>query len=97
MWLFVVVCNLVLDTCKATFTDAGFNYDDYATELAYTQRQIERQLSASRRGSTASTSEASSMSSSERPRKMTFIEQVNKRKVCEVLVRFIRLIDFMLR
>ena len=28
---------------------------------------------------------------------MTFMEQVNKRKVCEVLVRFIRLIDYMLR
>ena len=77
------VCQLVLDTCKSTFHENGFNYDDYSFELAFFDRS-----------SAASTSFGSNI---QQPRKMTFMEQVNKRKVCEKLVQFIRLIDYMLR
>jgi hypothetical protein len=89
-----IVCQLVIDTCKATFSDAGFHYEDYSLELAYTQRQLQKQYSSQNQSETSS---VSSMSSHERPKKLTFIEQVNKRKVCENLVRFVRLVDFMLR
>ena len=48
-------------------------------------------------GKTSTPSRTTSTSSEERPKKLSFIQQVNKRKVCENLVRFIRLIDFMMR
>ena len=78
------VCQLVLDTCKSTFHENGLDYDDYAVELAWL--------------SFADRSSVSSLGSNFRqPKKMTFMEQVNKRKVCEKLVMFVRLIDYMLR
>ena len=50
-----------------------------------------------RSSSTASTTSSSSSDHVPQPRKMTFMEQVNKRKVCEKLVTFLRLIDYMLK
>ena len=78
------VCQLVLDTCKSTFQNNGFNYDEYSIELTWlTLNQ--------------NSPSSSQMSQIQQPRKMTFMEQVNKRKVCEKLVTFIRLIDYMLK
>ena len=72
-------------------------------EVAYSQKQIQKQYEsravsvANSNGKTSTPSRTASTSSEERPKKLSFIQQVNKRKVCENLVRFIRLIDFMMR
>ena len=96
-----IVSQLVLDTCKSTFSDAGFLYEEYNLEITYSQKQIQKQYesraqSVATSGGKTSTSRTST-ASEERPKKLTFIQQVNKRYVCENLVRFIRLIDFMMR
>ena len=86
---------------KATFSDAGFSSDEYPLELAEIQRLAQREYEGrtlySSSGSSSGSSSRSSSRSYQKPRKLTFIEQVNKRKACENLVRFIRLIDFMMR
>ncbi len=93
-----IVCQLVLDTCKSTFADAGFSSDEYELEVAEVERQAQREYTAGSMSSSRSSSRSSQASGRRRkPRKLTFIEQVNKRKVCERIVRFIRLIDVMMR
>ena len=95
-----IVCQLVFDTCKATFSDAGFSSDEYPLELAEIERLAQREYEGRTLYSSSGSSGSSSRSSSrsyQKPRKLTFIEQVNKRKACENLVRFIKLIDFMMR
>ena len=80
---------------KSTFSDAGFSSDDYALEVAEIERLAQKEYAMVTAGSLSSSSRSSSRST--RPPKLTFIEQVNKRKVCETIVRFVRLIDFMMR
>ena len=107
------ICQLVLDTCKSTFAANGFNYEEYAVELdwlAYVNSHAGTAVGAkgNRRGSSSSSDDTLSRRSSRtsmesspehppQPRKMTFMEQVSKRKVCERLVTFLRLIDYLLR
>lgn len=92
-----IVCQLVLDTCKSTFTDAGFSSDDYILELAEVERQAQKEYAVGSLSSSSRSSSSLSHAKHPKPRKLTFIEQVNKRKVCERIARFLRLIDFMMR
>ena len=88
---------------KCTISEfySNFSSDEYPLELAEIERLAQREYEGrtlySSSGSSGSSSSRSSSRSYQKPRKLTFIEQVNKRKACENLVRFIRLIDFMMR
>ncbi len=80
-----MVVSMVLEASRATFTDSGFSYDDYASELlAYG-------------ASAAAASTLSGMSGMQmqqqqqqqlpQPRKLTFIEQVNLDILQSIFVR----------
>ena len=87
--------------CTISEFYSNFSSDEYPLELAEIERLAQREYEGrtlySSSGSSGSSSSRSSSRSYQKPRKLTFIEQVNKRKACENLVRFIRLIDFMMR
>ncbi|CAB4070378.1 DNAH [Lepeophtheirus salmonis] len=80
-----VIKRIVYDACKATFSQSGFSLDDYRIECNYLQRQL---------------SDNTSLSPEARyevPKKLTFIEQSNKRLICEKLISFVHLVDWIFR
>lgn len=90
-----MLLKLVLEACSSTFSDAGFNQEDYGNEF------IMYKLSKSR-GTDRKSSTLSGLSPGQdrhRPttKKLSFIEQANKRQCCLKILGFINLIDFMMR
>ncbi len=84
-----VLTPTVLDAAKSTFADAGFSYDDYAAELAAHSSAI---------GVASTLSGLSDPNQQLRPpKKLTFIEQANKRQCCLFIISFVRLVDCMVR
>ncbi len=79
-----MVAGMVLEAAKATFTEAGFSYDDYAAEvLAYG-------ASGGGAGAASTLSGISGLQQQEQqqqqqqlpqPRKLTFIEQVINKEI----------------
>lgn len=80
----------VYDACRSTFSEAGFNADDYGQELEDLKRVI-APLSVAGTSSLAKKKETE-----EGKKKISFIEQANKRKECDKLAAYILSIDLML-
>ena len=74
---------------RSTFTEAKFNADDYANELMELKKEAKpEQL---KTGSSSRKRETE-----EGKKKISFIEQANKRKECDKLAAFVMSIDLML-
>ena len=74
---------------RSTFTEAKFNADDYANELMELKKEAKPEQLKS--GSTSRKRETD-----EGKKKISFIEQANKRKECDKLAAFVMSIDLML-
>ena len=88
----------VLDAAKATFTEEGFSYEDYSNEMA--ALNFARGVGGGGGGKPHHSSTLSGISqirSAPRVKKLTFIEQANKRQCCLKIISFVKLIDFMIR
>ena len=81
--------KLTLAASQAAFAESGFSYDEYEGELAA--------LRLLKDSTAAPMSAASFMSTHQTPKKLTFIEQANKRQCCIKITNFIRLVDFIIR
>lgn len=87
-----LAAKLTLVASQAAFTESGFSYDEYEGELAAL-----RVLKDSTAAAKSAMSAASFMSTHQTPKKLTFIEQANKRQCCIKITNFIRLVDFIVR
>ena len=86
-----LIIKLVLDACKTTFAEQGFSYDDYYNELAAQMMPPSAATSHYRGGAGGGAAQAGSTLSGisqlkntqQQPvKKLTFIEQANKRQCC---------------
>ena len=76
---------------RSTFTEAKFNADDYANELMELKKDIKPEQAKSHGASSSRKRD-----SEEGKKKISFIEQANKRKECDKLAAFVMSIDLML-
>ena len=76
---------------RSTFTEAKFNADDYANELMELKKEAKPEQLKSHAGSSSRKRETE-----EGKKKISFIEQANKRKECDKLAAFVMSIDLML-
>ena len=86
--------KLTLAASRAAFAESGFSYDEYEGELA-ALRVLKDSVAAEK--SPAPMSAGSFISMHQTPKKLTYIEQANKRQCCIKITNFIRLIDFIIR
>ena len=84
--------KLTLAASQAAFTESGFSYDEYEGELAAL-----RVFKDSAATAKSPMSAVSYLSTHHTPKKLTFIEQANKRQCCIKITNFIRLVDFIVR
>lgn len=82
-----LIIKLVLDACKTTFTEQGFSYDDYHSELGAILMSTSRGAVAApglAQGSTtlSGISQLKNPMMTQPVKKLTFIEQANKRQCC---------------
>ena len=85
--------KLTLAASQAAFSECGFSYDEYEGELAALRMLKDSTAVAVK----SSMSAGSFMSTHQTPKKLTFIEQANKRQCCIKITNFIRLVDFVIR
>ena len=76
---------------RSTFTEAKFNADDYANELMELKKEAKPEQLKPHGASVSRKREAE-----EGKKKISFIEQANKRKECDKLAAFVMSIDLML-
>ena len=76
---------------RSTFTEAKFNADDYANELMELKKEAKPEQLKSHAASSSRKRETE-----EGKKKISFIEQANKRKECDKLAAFVMSIDLML-
>ena len=84
--------KLALVASKAAFAESGFCYDEYEGELA--ALRVKKDPLAAKSAMSAA---GSMVSPQQPPKKLTFIEQANKRQCCVKITNFIRLVDFIVR
>lgn len=87
----LLMLRIIFSYTRSTFTEAKFNADDYANELMELKKEAKPDQLKSQAASSSRKRETE-----EGKKKISFIEQANKRKECDKLAAFVMSIDLML-